>query len=59
MRKAVETMLARPDVRKKMEDLGLEIVPQEQRTPEYLAKMLPADIERWGKVIKAAGISVD
>jgi tripartite-type tricarboxylate transporter receptor subunit TctC len=59
MRKAVETMLARPDVRKKMEDLGLEIVPPEQRSPEYLAKMLPGDIERWGKVIKAAGISVD
>ena len=25
----------------------------------YLAKFLPEDVERWGKVIKAAGISVD
>jgi tripartite-type tricarboxylate transporter receptor subunit TctC len=34
-------------------------VPPEQRTPEYLAKFLPEEIARWGKVIKAAGISAD
>jgi tripartite-type tricarboxylate transporter receptor subunit TctC len=50
-------MIARPDVRKKLENLGLEIVPPEQRSPEYLAKFLPQEIERWGKVIKAAGIN--
>jgi tripartite-type tricarboxylate transporter receptor subunit TctC len=42
-----------------MAALGLEILPPEQRTPAYLAKFLKEDIERWGKVIKAAGISVD
>jgi tripartite-type tricarboxylate transporter receptor subunit TctC len=52
-------MIARPDIRQKMESLGLEILRPEQRTPEYLAKALPQDIERWGKVIKAAGIHVD
>ena len=59
MHAAIETMIARPDMRKRMEDLGLEILPQEKRTPAYLAKFLREDIERWGKVIKAAGISVD
>ena len=59
MHRAIETMIARPDIRKKLEDLGLEILPPEQRTPAYLAKHLKDDIERWGKVIKAAGISVD
>jgi tripartite-type tricarboxylate transporter receptor subunit TctC len=59
MHKAIEAAVARPDIRKKMEALGLEILPPEQRTPEYLAKFLPQDIERWGKVIKAAGIHVD
>jgi tripartite-type tricarboxylate transporter receptor subunit TctC len=59
MNKALADMIARPDVRQKLEALGLEIVPPEQRTPEYLAKMLPEEIERWGKVIKAAGISND
>jgi len=59
MNKAIEQMIARPDVRKKMEDLGLEILPPEQRTPAYHAKFMQEDIERWSKVIKAAGISVN
>jgi len=59
MHDAIEKMIARPDIRQKMESLGLEILPPEQRTPEYLAKALPQDIERWGTVIKAAGIHVD
>ncbi len=59
MNKAVQTMLARPDVQKKLSDLGLEILPADQRTPEHLAKFLKEDIARWAKVIKAAGISMD
>ena len=56
MNAAVQEMLARPDMKQRLEALGLEIVPPDQRTPEYLAKMLPGEIERWGTVIKAAGI---
>jgi tripartite-type tricarboxylate transporter receptor subunit TctC len=59
MHNAMEAMIARPDVRKKLEDLGLEILPPEQRTPAYQARFMKEDIERWGKVIQAAGISVD
>ena len=57
MNKALGDMIARPDIRKKLEELGLEIVPPEQRTPEYLAKMLPVEIERWSKVIRAGSIN--
>ena len=56
---ALETMIGKPDIRQKLEKLGLEILPPEQRTPEYHAKFMKEDIERWGKVIKAAGIAVD
>src|SRR6267154_929965 len=59
MHKAIETMIAKPEIRQKMEALGLEILPADQRTPEYLAKFLKEDVERWGKVIKDAGISVE
>jgi len=59
MNKALETMISRPDMRQKLEGLGLEILPPEQRTPAYMTKFIKEDIERWGKVIKAAGISVD
>jgi tripartite-type tricarboxylate transporter receptor subunit TctC len=56
---AVNRSLANPALRKRLEELGLEIMPAEQRTPEYLARFLPEDIERWAKPIRAAGISVD
>jgi tripartite-type tricarboxylate transporter receptor subunit TctC len=59
MNKALQEMIARPQFRTRLEDLGLEIVPPEERSPEYLAQMLARDIERWAKVIKAAGISMD
>ena len=59
MHKAIESVINKPDIRQKMEALGLEILPPEQRTPAYMAKFLQEDIERWGKVIKAAGISVE
>jgi tripartite-type tricarboxylate transporter receptor subunit TctC len=59
MHKAIEMMIAKPEIRQKMEALGLEILPPEQRTPEYLAKFLKEDVERWGKVIKDAGISME
>jgi tripartite-type tricarboxylate transporter receptor subunit TctC len=59
LNKAMSDTVDDPVIRKKMEELGLEIFPPEQRTPEYLAKFLPGDIERWGKTVKAAGISLD
>jgi tripartite-type tricarboxylate transporter receptor subunit TctC len=57
--KAMNDMLDNPAVRKRLEELGLEIVAPERRSPEYLAKFLPQEIERWGKVIREAGISGD
>ena len=55
--KAVNDMLDDPAVRKRLEDLGLEIVPPERRGPEYLAKFVPEEIERWAKVVRAAHIT--
>lgn len=57
LNKALNIMIERPDVKKRMAELGLEILPPEQRTPEYMAEFLPKDIERWGKVIKEAGLA--
>jgi tripartite-type tricarboxylate transporter receptor subunit TctC len=56
---AINQSLENPALRKRLEELGLEIVPPEHRTPEYLAKFLPEDIARWAKPIHAAGISAD
>jgi tripartite-type tricarboxylate transporter receptor subunit TctC len=59
MNKAMNTMIEEPAMRKRLEELGLEILPPEQRTPEYLAKYLAQDVERWKKVIVSAGIPVE
>ena len=59
LNRAMSDTLDNPSVRKRLEDLGLEIVPRERRSPEYLAKFLPQEVERWGAVIRAAGITAD
>jgi tripartite-type tricarboxylate transporter receptor subunit TctC len=59
LNQAMRDTLEDPVIRKRLEAFGLELVPPEQRTPEYLAKFVPEEIARWGKVIKAAGISAD
>jgi tripartite-type tricarboxylate transporter receptor subunit TctC len=59
LNKVMNDMLENASMRARLEELGLEILPAEQRSPEYLAKFLPQEVERWGKVIRAAGISMD
>lgn len=48
--------MAPADVRKRMEDLGSEVVAN---TPEEFGAFQRSEIEKWGKVIKQAGIKVD
>jgi tripartite-type tricarboxylate transporter receptor subunit TctC len=59
MNKVMNTAIEDPAMRKRLEELGLEILPPEQRTPEYLAKYLAEDVARWKKVIASAGIPVE
>ena len=56
---AMSDTLDDPIIRGRLEELGLEIVPPERRTPEYLATFVPAEIERWAKVVRAAHISAE
>ena len=59
MNRAMSDMLDNPSVRKRLENLGLELVAPERRSPEYLAQFVREEVERWGRVIRAAGISAD
>ena len=52
---AVEA-LADATVRSRLRDLGSEIPPRDQQTPEALAIYHQAEIERWWPMIKAANI---
>jgi tripartite-type tricarboxylate transporter receptor subunit TctC len=51
--------LADPKVRQRMTELGLDVVPPAQQTPEALAAFHKAEIDKWWPIIKAANIKVD
>jgi tripartite-type tricarboxylate transporter receptor subunit TctC len=54
---AIVEALADPAVRRRLaEELGQEIPPREQQTPEALYARHKADIEKWWPLIKAANI---
>jgi tripartite-type tricarboxylate transporter receptor subunit TctC len=53
------TALADPAVRKLLTDLGQELPPREEQTPESFSALLQADIEKWWPIIKAANIKPD
>jgi tripartite-type tricarboxylate transporter receptor subunit TctC len=56
---AIVESLADANARKRLADLGVEIVPREQQTPEALGAHHRAEIEKWWPMIKAAGIRVE
>jgi len=59
MNQAVRTALKDPDVIKRMDELGAEIVPDSTNTPEALHVWLKSEIDKWGPVIKAGGKFAD
>jgi tripartite-type tricarboxylate transporter receptor subunit TctC len=59
LNKAMSGALDDPEVRKHLDDLGLEIAAPERRTPQYLAQFVPEEVARWAKVVHAAGITPD
>jgi tripartite-type tricarboxylate transporter receptor subunit TctC len=50
------TILALPDVKERLPALGFEVVAS---TPGEFATRIKAEIESWGKVIRAAHIKQD
>jgi tripartite-type tricarboxylate transporter receptor subunit TctC len=53
---AVTDALADPEVRARLTEIGQEIPPREQQTPEALAALQIAEIAKWWPIIKAAHI---
>lgn len=56
---AVVGALADSGARQRLADLGLEIAPREQQTPEALGGYHKAEIDRWWPIITAASIKAE
>src|SRR5262245_46469403 len=48
-----------PAVQARLRDIGANIVPPERRSPDYLARFVASEIEKWAVPIKASGISIE
>jgi tripartite-type tricarboxylate transporter receptor subunit TctC len=56
---AIVESLADPGVAKRFSDLGQDIPPRDQQTPEALFAHHKAEIEKWWPIIKAAGLKAE
>jgi tripartite-type tricarboxylate transporter receptor subunit TctC len=56
---AVVDALADSTVRRRLADIGQEMFPREQQTPEALLALQKAEVDKWWPVIKAAGIRAE
>ena len=56
---AIVDTLADQAVHRRLTDLGQEIFPSEQQTPEALAAFQKAEIAKWWPIIKAANIKAE
>ena len=48
-----------PAVRKQLENLGLQMPPEDKLAPEALGARQKAEIAKWWPMIKAANVKVD
>ena len=59
LNRAVVESLADLTVRQRLTDIGQQIYPPEQQTPEALGAYHKTEIEKWWPIVKAAGIKVE
>lgn len=56
---ALRVALKDPDFVRRMGELDADIVPEEKQTPEGLRSWLQKETDRWGPIIRAAGVYAD
>ena len=59
LNKALNVAITDEAVKKRIAELSSDLVSPEKATPEGLRKHLEAEVARWDKVIKAAGVSAE
>jgi tripartite-type tricarboxylate transporter receptor subunit TctC len=56
---AVQKAMQDPGVAKRLAEIGADIPPPDQRTPQALRHLVNAEIDKWVPLIKAAGVTAE
>jgi tripartite-type tricarboxylate transporter receptor subunit TctC len=56
---SVVDAFADPEIRRRLSEMGEEIPPREQQTPEALGALQRAEIKKWWPIIKTMGIKTE
>ena len=56
LHKEIARIVALPEVRSRISDMGFNII---MNTPQEFAVQIRGEVDRWGKVVKDAGIKVE
>lgn len=56
---ATVAAMADREVEGRLQELGIEVVARERRSPDYLAAFVKREIEKWAGPIRATGVSLD
>jgi tripartite-type tricarboxylate transporter receptor subunit TctC len=59
LNKAASEVIDNPTVRERLATVGVTVIPPDRRSPEFLAKFIPAEIEKWSAPIRASGVSAE
>jgi tripartite-type tricarboxylate transporter receptor subunit TctC len=59
LNKAMSSALESTAVRDRLRQLGNTVVSVSQRTPDFLTKFIPSEIEKWAVPIKESGVTMD
>lgn len=57
MNGAANSVLAKPDLRGRLEDLGITVVPNS--TPPSVDAFLRTEADKWQRVLREAGVRAD
>jgi tripartite-type tricarboxylate transporter receptor subunit TctC len=56
LRIATNATMNTPAVEERLKEIGVDLVADECRSPDYLRRLVVTETEKWAKVIKDAGI---
>jgi tripartite-type tricarboxylate transporter receptor subunit TctC len=54
---AMQKAMADPAIAKRLAEIGADIPPPAQRSPQALRQLVNAEIDKWVPLIKAAGVT--